>query len=92
VTAPIVLPARLDTAAAHLLAGELRARAGAEVVLDAAHVDLLGAKAMETLLVAALAWQAAGTAFAVTNLTDEVRGQLAALGLPDPSLLEGTAP
>lgn len=86
------LPSRLDTAAALQLARELRARDGTPVVLDAAEVDLMGAKAVETLLVAAAAWRAAGVPFGVINLPDPVRGQLATLGLPDTRSIEGAMP
>jgi anti-anti-sigma regulatory factor len=91
-TAQVVLPARLDSAAAAELAQALRAHEGAEVALDAAGVDLMGAKALQTLLVAAAAWRDAGHGFAVTGLTEKVRGQLAMLGLADLSLIEGDAP
>ena len=91
-TAPVVLPARLDSAAAAELAQALRAHEGGGVALDAAGVELMGAKAVQTLLVAAAAWRAAGHGFAVTGLTDKVRGQLAVLGLADLRLIEGDAP
>jgi anti-anti-sigma regulatory factor len=91
-TAPVVLPARLDSAAAAELAQALCAREGADVALDAAGVDLMGAKALQTLLVAAAAWREAGHGFAVIGLTEKVRGQLAMLGLTDLSLIAGDAP
>ena len=91
-TAPVVLPARLDSAAAAELAQALGAYEGADVALDAAGVDLMGAKALQTLLVAAAAWRAAGHGFAVTGLSEKVRGQLAMLGLADLSRIEGDAP
>ena len=88
-SAPVVLPARLDSAAAVQLALTLRDRQGADVVLDASGVDLLGARAVQTLLVAAMAWREAGNAFSVANLPTGICGQLAALGLSDHSSLEG---
>lgn len=91
-TAPVVLPARLDSAAAAELALALGAHEGGDVALDAAGVDLMGAKALQTLLVAAAAWRAAGHGFAVTGLSEKVRGQLAMLGLADLSRIEGDAP
>jgi chemotaxis protein CheX len=89
--AQVVLPARLDSAAAFQLADALRAHEGADVVLDASGVELMGAKAMQTLLVAAAAWRAAGHRFAVADLSDKARGQLAVQGLADLSLIEGAA-
>jgi anti-anti-sigma regulatory factor len=91
-TAPVLLPARLDSAAAVQLARDLREREGTPVTLDASQVDLLGARAVQTLLVAAAAWRAAGVSFAVVNLPDGVRGQLATLGLSDIRAMEGAAP
>jgi anti-anti-sigma regulatory factor len=87
----VILPARLDSAAAVQLAQTLADRQGADVVLDAVGVDMLGAKAMQTLLVAAAAWRAAGHAVSVINLPAGVRTQLADLGLSDTSLFEGAA-
>jgi anti-anti-sigma regulatory factor len=92
VSVPIVLPARLDSAAAVQLAATLRDRVGTDVLLDASGVDLLGAKALQTLLVAAGAWRAAGHAFSVADLRTEVRGQIATLGLSNLSQIEGSAP
>jgi chemotaxis protein CheX len=91
-TAPVVLPARLDSAAAIQLASELRGREGADVALDASGVEVVGAKAMQTLVVAAASWRAAGHRFSLTDLPEKVRGQLAMLGISDLSLLEGAAP
>lgn len=90
--AEVRLPARLDSSAAVQLAGTLRGRLGADVVVDAADVDLLGARALEVLLVAAASWRADGHGFAVVNLPAGVRAQLSDLGLADTSLLEGAAP
>jgi anti-anti-sigma regulatory factor len=92
VSAPVKLPARLDSAAAVVLAKTLADRQGTDVVLDAAAVDLLGARAMQTLLVAATAWRAAGHAFSVINLPAGALSQLADLGLTDTRLFEGAAP
>jgi anti-anti-sigma regulatory factor len=89
VIAPVTLPARLDSAAAGSLAQTLADRQGGDVVLDASSVDLFGAKAMQTLLVAAKDWHSAGHGFSVINLSSAVRAQLADLGLSDTSLFEG---
>ena len=91
-TAPLVLPAKLDSAAAIQLARDLLAHQGADVALDASAVDLMGAKAMQTLVVAAASWQAAGHRLSVANLPDRARDQLALMGMTDLSLLEGAAP
>jgi len=89
VSAPIVLAPRLDSSAAVQLAGMLREREGADLVLDASRVELLGASALQTLIVAATAWRETGAAFNVANLPCGIGDQLAALGLVDLSILEG---
>ncbi len=91
VTAPVFLPARLDSAAAVQLAQTLADRQGADLTLDASGVELLGAKAMQTLLVAGASWRASGHALALANLPAGVRTPLSDLGLPDLSLFEGAA-
>jgi anti-anti-sigma regulatory factor len=91
VTAPVILPAKLDSAAAVHLTHTLKARQGTDVVLDAAGVDLLGARAVQTLLVAAASWHAAGLPLSFANLSASVRTQLADLGFPDANLFEGDA-
>lgn len=91
-TASVVLPARLDSAAAVQLAGELRDCEGADVVVDASGVEVMGARAAQTLIVAAAAWRAAGHGFSVTAIPEKVRGQLDIMGLADLSLIEGAAP
>ena len=90
-TAPVVLPARLDSAAAIQLAQTLREMDGADVALDAAGVEMMGAKAMQTLLVAQAAWAAAGLRLSVTGLSDKIRSQVALMGLSDLALIEGAA-
>lgn len=92
VAAPVMLAPRLDSASAVQLVRILADRQGADVVLDAADCDLLGAKAMQTLLVAAKAWRSAGHHLSVINMSSGVRAQLADLGLSDTSLFEGAAP
>jgi anti-anti-sigma regulatory factor len=89
VTVRLSLPARLDSAAALSLAEELRAHQASDVVVDAEGVTLFGARGAQTLLVAARAWRRTGRSLSLTNLSPEVRGQLADLGLSSSVLLEG---
>jgi chemotaxis protein CheX len=86
-----MLPARLDSAAAMSLADRLRDLQGTDVVIDASRVELLGARAMQTLLLAAASWRAAGLGFAVINVSAGARTHLSDLGLSDMSLIEGAA-
>jgi anti-anti-sigma regulatory factor len=90
-TAPVILPAKLDSAGAVHLTHMLKERQGTDVVLDAAAVDLLGARALQTLLVSAASWQAAGRSLSVANLSAGVRMQLSDLGFADSALFEGAA-
>jgi anti-anti-sigma regulatory factor len=86
-----MLPVRLDSTAAVGLARTLADRQGVDVVLDATAVELLGARALQTILIAAAAWRVAGHALSVINIPSGVRTQLADLGLSDARLIEGGA-
>lgn len=91
-SAPIVLDARLDSAAADALAERLGTLQGQDVILDGSGVTLFGAKALQTLIVAVRAWSDAGQALSVQNLSPEAAAQIADLGLDDISLVTGAAP
>jgi chemotaxis protein CheX len=58
--AVIALPAVLDLKAARPLAGELLARRGGALSLDASRVERLGALCLQVLLSARLTWDADG--------------------------------
>ena len=55
---------RLDSTAAGPLAGELRALAGADLVLDASGVTHLGTPGVQVLLSAAASWRTSGAVLA----------------------------
>ena len=87
----IVLPARLDSAAAPELAAALKAHAGSDVTLDAGAVAHLGALCLQAILVAATDAARAGRGFTVTGLPDDAAGQLSLYGLTPDTLSKGFA-
>lgn len=91
-TGAVALPARLDSAAAVALAHSLQGYTGKDVTLDAGAVSLLGALALQTLVVAGQTWRGAGLEFSLVNLSPQVARQIADLGLADLSLVTGDAP
>ncbi len=91
-TGAVALPARLDSAAAVALAHSLKEHAGRDVTLDAGDVSLLGALALQTIVVAGRTWRGAGLDFSLINLSAEVERQIADLGLADLAPVTGDAP
>lgn len=80
-TARLDLNASIGSASAQRLAQELRESAGADLVVDAKALAHLGALGAQTLVVAAHTWAATGHVLTIENLPDEIRAQLADLGL-----------
>lgn len=78
----LVLPERLDTAAATALAAELVSHRGTDLAIDASRVSFVGALCAQVLLAGRAAWAADGRAWTLvapaTAFIDGVR----ALGLP----------
>jgi chemotaxis protein CheX len=89
-TARYALPSRLDLPAAAPLAEDLRARAGADLLLDADELTHLGTPGLQVLLAAGQSWRAAGHDLRVEGLSDAVAGQVALFGLTPADL--GAAP
>ena len=81
--ATLTLAPKLDLRASTELSLELAARRGADLVLDGANVEHLGAHALQTLVAAAKAWEADGRTFTIASLTDAAQADLATLGAPD---------
>ncbi len=92
-TARLDLDASIGSADAQRLAQELRKSEGADLVVDACALAHLGALGAQTLVVAARTWAATGHVLTIENLPDEIRAQLADLGLDsaDP-FLTGACP
>lgn len=64
-TVVLTLPVRLDLPAARGLAADLRARAGAPLLLDASRVEVLGGLCLQLLLAARQTWARTGVPLAV---------------------------
>jgi len=90
-TEVVALRPRLDSAAAVALAGTLKEHSGRDVSLDAAEVSLLGALALQTLVVAAASWRGAGLGFSLVNVPEAIERQIADLGCADLTL-DGETP
>ncbi len=88
----IVLTARLDSAAAAALAEDLGTHLEHDIEIDAGEVTHFGALALQTLVVAAAHWRAAGREFLFTNVPPEIRAQIADLGMTDLTPLTGDTP
>ena len=88
-TAEVVLPARLDSAAAPEVAAALKAHAGEDLRLDGRAVVHVGALSLQALLAGARTARAAGTEFAIDGLPEAAIEQLMLYGLTPDSLSEG---
>ena len=83
-TAPIVLSARLDTAATEALRSSLMPQLGNSVTLDASGVEHLGARCLELLLRLRQATSDAGRDLTLISPSSAFVADLASLGLtPD---------
>ena len=91
-TARHKLEERLDSTAASPLAGDLRALAGADLVLDASGVTHLGTPGVQVLLSAAASWRASGAMLTVEAPSEAFGEQLAALGLTLRDISTGDIP
>lgn len=79
-TAEIGLPEVLNTQGAKKLLKDLRQAADKDVTLKGDKVRHVGAQAVQVLLAARPAWQAAGHAFSISDPSDEMRRGLELLG------------
>ena len=78
---PLTLPARLDSSAAPGLLADLLARRGADLVIDAAQVDMIGALSFEVMIAAGRQWQADGQPLDIVTPSDSYLATAAVLGL-----------
>ncbi|PIE07311.1 MAG: chemotaxis protein CheX [Rhodobacterales bacterium] len=83
-TPTLDLPPRLDLPALAALQGELIARRGTDLTLDAARVEHLGALALQLIRSAARSWAEDGHALSFENASTDLADQLALLGF-DPA-------
>lgn len=84
----VALKAKLDLKASEELVGELMAIRGSAVTLDGSGVELFGAHALQTLLIAQNSWQSDGQKFAVEGLSEAAKEHLALMGF-DQTVFEG---
>ena len=88
-TDALVLSSKLDTASVDALVAELKARAGADVTVDASEVTHVGALAAQALMVAAADWKTTGHSFDYAAKSDAFTTQLETLGLTAAQLTSG---
>lgn len=82
------LPEVLDIKAAAPLVAAFLERRGAEILVDAAHVEKLGGQCLQVLLSAAFTWKADELPFAIVEPSAAFLDALALLGVPVDALGE----
>ncbi|MBT9383256.1 STAS domain-containing protein [Pseudooceanicola sp. CBS1P-1] len=88
-TAPLVLPPKLDLPAAGPLAEALRARLDGDLEVDAGEVTHLGALCLQVLLSAATSLRAGGHAMTIRHASDRLLEQMSQMGFTPETLAEG---
>ncbi len=83
------LNAKLDLKGATALADELRARRGADLILDASATKHIGASGVQVLLSAVASWAADGHRISLADVSDACVDQLHLLGFSPESLMTG---
>jgi|LULE01.1.fsa_nt_gb chemotaxis protein CheX len=82
----LFLPGKLDLRAAGPLRAALLSERGADLVLDAAQVNHLGALSLQVIRAAAKTWSEAGHSLTLTNVSTDLADQLALLGFSPATL------
>jgi chemotaxis protein CheX len=88
-TPPLILPAKLDLAAASPLMVDLRDRTEASVVVDMSEVRYLGALCLQVLLSAATTARSEDRKLTLVNVSDLVVDQLRVMGMNPESVSRG---
>lgn len=89
-TSTVKLPARLDLPAATKLVADVTAMdLSGKLEFDATEVTHLGALCAQALIATAAAAKSAGGSIEITNTSDRVVDQLAAMGLSPEFIMEG---
>lgn len=86
---PVVLPPKLDLAAATALATTLRAEKEEHVVLDLSDVKHFGALCMQVVISAAATAQSEDRTLSITNVSDRVLDQMRMMGMTPESIIGG---
>jgi chemotaxis protein CheX len=89
--ATLELEDRLDLRAAGTLADSLLDHRGADLVLDAARVEQIGALAVQAIRAAARSWAQDGHALTFVNASNDLADQLALLGFRPDTLTQWEA-
>jgi len=87
----ISLASRLDLSQVAPLTAELRSASGADLVIDASAVTLLGGLALQALAAAAVSARSAGTSLTITPRSDAFDDALAVFGLSPADIQTGEA-
>jgi len=85
----VILGPKLDTAASTNLRDELLRAEGEDIVLDGAHVDMLGASCLEVLLGAVELWRRDGHSVTLENPSPQLVENLGRFGLSPDLIVEG---
>ncbi|QMU57661.1 MAG: STAS domain-containing protein [Boseongicola sp.] len=88
----IVLPPKMDTAAAGNLHRILSENAGQDLTLDTSQTEMLGARCLEVLLNARHHWAARGHSIEMTPPGKDMLGCLTRFGLTPDALATGETP
>jgi len=83
------LPEALDLIAAAPLAESLTKRLGANLTIDASHVQRLGASCLQVLLSAERTWKANGLALSLVGASERFAEDLRLLGVDPTIFLSG---
>lgn len=84
-----VLPAILDLKAAVPLVEGLLAQRGSDLMLDASHIERLGAQSLQILLSAVSTWQAEGFSIEFLDPSEPFVQGLALFGIDSEGFLNG---
>ncbi|KEP70045.1 hypothetical protein DL1_19885 [Thioclava dalianensis] len=74
------LPAKIDLSTVGQLADDIRARSGADLVLDAGEVSVLGGLGLQILAAAAQSWRSSGHSLTIHPRSDAFDTALVHLG------------
>ena len=87
----VPLPPKLDTAASADLQKQLMDARDDDLVLDAAAVEMVGAKCLELLICAGVLWKNACRDISIENVSSQMLDDLKRFGLTPDALLEYAA-
>ncbi len=77
----IVLDQKLDSRSAATLTTSLLDARGKDLTVDVSKTTMIGALALQTLMVAAATWERAGKAFVIDGASEDLRAQVALMGI-----------